>query len=97
MIQIKRFDIGRTDSFAPTVHDGLTVVSDLPYLTAKMSGGKAQIAGCVTAGRNSILEQRRKILISTGLQPGDDGRKTSGSRFNGFGVQGNPLKRVLSL
>jgi hypothetical protein len=47
-------------------------------------------------GRISIFEQRRKILISTGLQPGDDGRKTSESRFNGFGVQGNPLKRVSS-
>jgi hypothetical protein len=47
-------------------------------------------------GRISIFEQRRKILISTGLQPGDDGQKTSESRFNGFGVQGNPLKRVSS-
>jgi hypothetical protein len=45
---------------------------------------------------NSIFERRRKILISTGLQPGEAGRKTSGSRFNGFGVQENPLKRVLS-
>ena len=28
------------------------------------------------------------ILISTGLQPGDDVRKPSGSRFNGFHTQG---------
>jgi hypothetical protein len=49
-----------------------------------------------SARRISTFEQRRKILISTGLQPGDTGRKTSGSRFNGFGVQENPLKRVLS-
>jgi hypothetical protein len=47
-------------------------------------------------GRISIFEQRWKFLISTGLQPGDDGRKKSESRFNGFGVQENPLKRVLS-
>jgi hypothetical protein len=28
-----------------------------------------------------------KILINTGFQPGDDGRKTSGSRFNGLGCR----------
>jgi hypothetical protein len=36
------------------------------------------------AGRILIFEQSWKNLISTGLQPGDDRRRLSESRFNGF-------------
>jgi hypothetical protein len=53
-------------------------------------------AGCGgVSAPGATFDWRRKILISTGLQPGDDGRKISESRFNGFDVRKNPLKRVL--
>jgi hypothetical protein len=51
----------------------------------RISNNHAVAIVFLAKGRILISEQRRKILISTGLQPGDDGRKTSESRFNGFG------------
>jgi hypothetical protein len=44
------------------------------------------------AGRILIFEQSQKNFISTGLQPGDDCRSPSGSRFNGFCAQGKPVE-----
>jgi hypothetical protein len=38
-------------------------------------------------GASQITNKGRRNLISTGLQPGDDVRKPSGRRFNGFRMQ----------
>jgi hypothetical protein len=46
-------------------------------------------------GASQFLNYDGKFSLAPGFSPVMLVEKTSESRFNGFGVQGNPLKRVL--
>jgi hypothetical protein len=46
-------------------------------------------------GASQFLNKGRRMLVSTGLQPGDEGRRPLGSRFNGFRTHRKPVETGL--
>jgi hypothetical protein len=54
--------------------------------------GKQDVGGLKTQGASQFLNKGRRVLISTGLQPGDEGRRPLRSRFSGFRTHRKPVE-----